>query len=67
MKEIPDAQLSALKVLTQCLKNFLISELEGHKEFALSDDIRTCPGSVAMEKIVELRKEFRLKKPDKVK
>jgi hypothetical protein len=28
---------------------------------ALSDDIRICPGSVAMEKIVELRKEFRLK------
>lgn len=40
---------------------FLISELGGHKELALSDDIRICPGSVAMEKIVELRKEFRLK------
>ncbi|WP_283117657.1 hypothetical protein [Neisseria sp. HMSC077D05] len=37
---------------------FLISELGGRKEFALSDDIRTCPGSVAMEKIVELKKNL---------
>ena len=68
MRKIPDAQLAALKVLIKCLKNFFeIRELGGHKEFALSDDTRTCPGSVVMEKIVELRKEFRLNKPTKVK
>ena len=68
MRKIPDAQLAALKVLIKCLNNFFeISELGGHKEFALSNDTRTCPGSVAMEKIVELRKEFRLNKPTKVK
>ena len=64
MREIPEAQLSALKVLIKCLNEYFnISELGGHKEFALSGDTRTCPGSVAMEKIVELRKEFKLNEP----
>lgn len=64
MRQLPESQLSALRVLIRCLmKFFKINELGGHKEFALSGDVRTCPGSIAMEKIVELRKEFGLKKP----
>ena len=62
--QLSESQLSALRVLIRCLIRFFnINKLGGHKEFALSEDVRTCPGSVAMEKIVELRKEFNLQKP----
>ena len=64
MRQLSESQLSALRVLIRCLIRFFnINKLGGHKEFALSEDVRTCPGSVAMEKIVELRKEFNLQKP----
>ncbi|WP_373741300.1 hypothetical protein [Neisseria sp.] len=64
MRQLPESQLSALRVLIRCLmKFFKINELDGHKEFALSGDVRTCPASIAMEKIVESRKEFGPKKP----
>lgn len=64
MRQLPDSQLAALRVLIRCLMRFFkIKELGGHKEFALPGDVRTCPGSIAIEKIAELRKEFGLKKP----
>lgn len=63
-KQLTRAQLESLELLCSILKYyFKISYLGGHREFALPDDYRTCPGNIAMKKISELRQKLRLSKP----
>ncbi|MCW9718679.1 N-acetylmuramoyl-L-alanine amidase [Avibacterium sp. 21-599] len=63
---IPKSQKYACIILIEALLSvFCIKQLGGHREFALSNDHRTCPGNVGMQFVTYLRQHFQLDAPEK--
>lgn len=61
---VPSIQGYACITLIECLISvFCIDTLGGHREFALPNDYRTCPGNIGMKFVNYLRKYFELKAP----